>query len=214
MSLMDILAAAQGGGFFASIAQVSGTNESQAKAALSAICPAIASRLRDKAETDAEAFEALLDLLEDGGNSSDLDDPAAITGAEAVADGEAVLKDLYGSDGAAQAAMKSLAPGLPAPVLAPLSAIGATSVLAALAKTYSAPQTLSSGTASAGGGILGTILSAVVAGLVKGAARQMAPKHRRRRSYGSYYSPRRRTRRRRTATPSLNDVFGSILGRR
>jgi hypothetical protein len=215
MSLMDMLAAAQGGRYFASVAEACGMHAVEAEQALSRIAPAIAEKLHDKAAEDADAFENLLELLEDGGNSSDLDDPQAITGAEAVSDGEAVLKDIYGSDAAARTAMKALAPGVADASLVKLSAIGATSVLASLARSYSAPLPLAGATGSAGGGLLGTIISAVVEGAMKGAARQLAPKRRRRRRYSSYWgAPRRRTRRRRPRQPSLNDIFGSILGRR
>jgi hypothetical protein len=212
MSLISILSSAQGGHFFANAGKASGVDPGIAERALVHMCPAIASRLRDKAEADRDAFENLLDLLEDGGNSADLDDSSAMTNAEAISDGKAVLRDLYGSD---KASLQTLAPGVEGQAFDKLSAIAATSVLASLAKTYAAPQTLAGNTGGAsGGGILGAILSAVVEGAVKGAVRQFAPKRRRRRSYGSYYAPKRRTRRKRASTPSLNDIFGSILGRR
>jgi hypothetical protein len=212
MSLISILSSAQGGHFFANAGKAAGVDPGIAERALVHMCPDIAARLRDKAEADHDAFENLLDLLEDGGNSADLDDASAMTNAEAVADGKAVLKDLYGAD---ISALQQLAPGVEGPAFEKLSAIGATSVLASLAKTYAAPQALAgdSGGASSGG-LFGAILSAVVAGAVQGAVRQLAPKRRRRRSYGSYYAPKRRTRRKRARTPSLNDIFGSILGRR
>jgi hypothetical protein len=98
-----------------------------------------------------------------------------------------------------------------------VSAIGATSVLAALAKTYSAPATLVDApqAASGSGGLMGTIFSAVVAGVVQGVVKQLAPKRRRRRSYSGYFGTRRKpVRRRRARTPSLNDIFGQILGNR
>jgi hypothetical protein len=44
--------------------------------------------------------------------------------------------------------------------------------------------------------------------------KQLAPKRRRRRSYSSYFGTRRKPVRRRTRTPSLNDIFGQILGNR
>jgi hypothetical protein len=212
MGLIDMLASAQGGLYFASVAAACGVEEGTARSALGKIAPEIASKLRDKAEADPDSFENLLDLLEDGENSSDLDDPDAITGAEAIADGKAVLKDLFGNN---LSPLKSMTPGVDGAAFDKLSAIGATSVLASLAKNYSAPQTLAGDTGSSGGGLLGTILSAVVEGAMKGAARQLAPKRRRRRSYGSYWgAPRKRTKRRRARQPSLNDIFGSILGRR
>jgi hypothetical protein len=217
MSLMTILAAAQNGNYFANVAKACGLGAGEAKSALSSICPAIAERLRAKAESDHDSFEALLDLLDDGGGSSDLDDAEAVTGAEAISDGNAVLKDIYGSSAAALAEMKKLAPSLDGAPLQNVSAIGATSVLAALAKTYSAPATLVDApqAASGSGGLMGTIFSAVVAGVVQGVVKQLAPKRRRRRSYSGYFGTRRKpVRRRRARTPSLNDIFGQILGNR
>jgi hypothetical protein len=213
MSLMTILGAAQDGNYFATVAKACNVSTGDAKSALSSICPAIAEQLRSKAESDHDAFEALLDLLDEGGDSSDLDDAEAVTGAEAISDGNAVLDDIYGAS--ANAEMKKLAPALDGAALQKISAIGATSVLAALAKTYSAPATLAAAPEEKSPGIFGAILSAVVAGVVQGAVKQLAPKRRRRRSYSSYFGTRRKpVRKRRAKTPSLNDIFGQILGNR
>ena len=65
-----------------------------------------------------------------------------LTNSEAIADGKAVLDDLYGSPSAALAEMKRLAPGLSDAQYENISAIAATSVLAVLAKSYSTPATL------------------------------------------------------------------------
>jgi hypothetical protein len=217
MSLMEILGSAQNGNYFSNVAKACGLNVGDATSSLNAICPAIAEQLRGKAESDHDSFEALLDLLDEGGDSSDLDDAEAMTGAEAISDGNAVLKDIYGSPAAAITAMNALAPAIDVTALQKISPIGATSVLAALAKTYSAPATLADAPpgSNGGGGLLGTIISAVVAGAMQGVAKQLAPKRRRRRSYSSYFGTRRKpVRRRRAKTPSLNDIFGQILGNR
>ncbi len=216
MSLMGLFDAAQGGAYFANVAKACAVDAATARSALNAMAPAIAEELRSKAEKDHDAYEALLDLLDEGGDSSDLDSAEAVTGAEAAADGNAVLAEIYGSSSAALAEMKRLAPAVSAAALPKLSAIAATSVLAALAKTYAAPQSLAGAqpAASGGGGILSTILSAVVAGAVQSVVRQLAPKRRRRSSYSSYFGQRRKPVRRRKRTPSLNDIFGQILGNR
>lgn len=213
MTLMSILAESQGGNYFANVAKACGVTASEAKAALDRLCPAIAAQLKAKAASDHEAFESLLDLLDEGG---DLD---GLTDSEAIADGKAVLADLYGSSPAALAEMKRIAPGLEDSRYEAISAIGATSVLAVLAKNYAAPATLAAvpDGGTGGGGILGTIISAVVKGALQGVARQLAPRRRRRRSYSSYFGTRRRKttrRRRRARTPSLEDIFGQILGTR
>ncbi len=222
MALMDLLAAAQGGQFFTNAAQASGLADGVAEKAMRAIAPAIAERLHDKAKSDQDAFEKLVDLLDDDDGTFDLEDPASVMGAEAVADGEAILRDIYGGQAAARPILAKLAPGVDPTALEQLAAISATSVLAALTQSYRTPQTLvgapQAAASSGGGGLLGTILSAVVEGAMKSAARQLAPKkRRRRRSYASYWNaPRKRrtTRRKRAANPTLNDIFGAILGNR
>jgi hypothetical protein len=213
MTMMTILDAAQNGNYFANVAKACGLGAGEAKSSLEKLCPAIARQLKTKAQNDSEAFEALLDLLDEGSGSSDLDN---LTDSEAIADGKAVLVDLYGSPSAALAEMKRLAPGLDDTQYKKISAIGATSVLAVLATTASAPATLAavSDPAPQGGGLLATIISAVLKGIFQGLARQLAPRRRRRRSYSDYFGTRRRkTTRRRTRmrTPTLEDIFGQIL---
>jgi hypothetical protein len=216
MTLLSILAESQGGNYFASAAKSSNMSTGEATSCLERLCPAIAAQLKAKAQSDNNAFEALLDLLDEGVDGNDLD---ALTDAEAISDGNAVLKDLYGSPSAALAEMKQLVPALDNAQAEKISAIAATSVLAVLAKTYTGPLPLASasGAAPQSGGILGTIVSAVLKGALQGVARQLAPKRRRRQSYSSYFGTRRRKttrRRRRTRTPSLEDIFGQILGTR
>ncbi len=213
MSLMTMLASAQNGNYFENVAKACGVSPALAQSGLEKLCPAIARQLKAKAENDRQAFESLLDLLDEGGDGTDLDSADAMTGAEAISDGTAVLDDIYGSGSASLAAMKKLVPGLDDGQLQALSAIAATSVLAGLSKSYAAPQALASAPAESRG-LLGTIISAVVTGALQGMARQLAPKRRRRRSYASYFGRKRKvTRRRRTKTPSLNDIFGQILGK-
>jgi hypothetical protein len=215
MTMMTILDAAQNGNYFASVAKACGMTASEAKSNLEKLCPAIAGQLKSKSQNDSEALEALLDLLDEG-DSSDLDD---LTDSEAIADGKTVLEDIYGSPANALAEMKKLAPGLSDDSCEKISAVAATSVLAVLAKTYSPPATLAavSDPAPQSRGLLGTIISAILKGILQGLARQLAPRRRRRRSYSDYFGTRRRrtTRRMtRTRTPTLEDIFGQILGTR
>jgi len=213
MTLIDMLANAQGGAFFANVAAATGLSATETKSAFAAIGPAIAGKLKDKAEADAQAFEDLLDLLEDGGDA-ELDDRESMTGAEAVADGNAILTDIYGSRNAAIVDMRKLAGTVAEAPLEKLAALAATSVLAVLARNHATVQPLAA--ADAGGGLLGTIVSALVRGAVQGVMRQLAPRRRRRRSYTSYFGNRRRTtrRRRRSRSPSLEDIFADVLGAR
>jgi hypothetical protein len=213
MAIIDILSAAQSGRFFANAAASAGLDAASAESAISAFAPAIAAKLKDKAASDPEAFENLLDLLEDG-DGSDLNDADAITSNEAVSDGREILEDLYGSSHAAASAMGKLAPSLDTAAVAKLGAISATSVLAALAASNAQTLTADAAPAASGGGLMSVIVGALVEGLVKGATRQLAPKRRRRRRYSSYYGQRRpRTRRRRRGI-GIDDIFRDILGGR
>ncbi len=209
MTLMSILATSDNGNYFAGVAQACNMSTATAKATLERLCPAIATQLKSKMQSDNNVFEALLDLLDEGG---DLD---GLTDSEAIEDGKAVLDDLYGSSPAALAEMKRLAPGLSDAQYENISAIAATSVLAVLAKSYATPVTLagSTGEAPQGGGILATIIAALIKGLLQGARSQLAPRRRRRRSYTSYFGTRRKStrRKRRATTPTLEDIFGQIL---
>lgn len=214
MTMMTILDAAQNGSYFANVAKACGLSAGEAKSSLEKLCPAIARQLKSKSQNDSEALEALLDLLDEGGGSSDLDD---LTDSEAIADGKAVLEDIYGSPFVALAEMKRLVPGLDDAQCEKISAIAATSVLAVLAKTNSVPATLAavSDPAPQSGGLLATIISAVFKGILQGLAHQLAPRRRRRRSYSDYFGTRRRkTTRRKRRTVSLDDIFGQILGTR
>jgi hypothetical protein len=210
MTLMSILATSDNGNYFSNVAQTCSMSAGEVKSALERLCPAIAAKLKEKMRSDNNAFEALLDLLDEG------DDLNGLTDSEAIADGKSVLDDLYGSTPAALAKMKKLTPELSEAQSENISAIAATSVLAVLAKSYATPATLSGSTAGApqSGGILATIIAALIKGLLQGARSQLAPKRRRRRSYTSYFGTRRKTtrRKRRARTPTLEDIFGQILG--
>lgn len=212
MSLMSILAASGNGNYFDRVAHACDMSVGEAKSVLGRLCPAIAAQLKAKAQSDNDSFEALLDLLEEG------DDLNGLTDGGAIADGKAVLDDLYGSKPAALAEMKKLAPGLSDAQYENISAIAATSVLAVLAKSYATPATpatlaSSTGEVPQGGGILSTIIYAILKGLLQGARSQFAPRRRRRRSYTSYFGTRRKTtrRKRRAKTSTLEDIFGQIL---
>jgi hypothetical protein len=209
MALMDILAAAQGGAFLANVGRAAGLDETTSRAAIGALGPAIAEKLRRRAE-DAEALDALLDLLEDGDGDAFLDDPELIDDAEVTSDGKAVLKDIYGSLAAALDAGAGLT-GLSMVQVQKLMPIAAASVLAALARANGRAQPLAGDSGGGSGGLLGSIVSAVIEGAVKGAAQSLAPKRRRRR-YAGYSTYRRKKRTtRRTRRPSLESIFREIL---
>ena len=210
MTMMSILSKTENGDYFGRVGLACNMSAATAEASLARLCPAIALRLKEKSANDNNAFEALLDLLDEG------DDFTGLMDAEAIADGQAVLADLYGSTPAALAEMKKLAPGLSDAQCKNISAIAATSVLAVLAKSYTAPATLAGSTDEApqGGGLMATIMAALIAGLLQALRSKFAPRRRRRRNYTSYFGTKRRKttrRKRRAKTPTLEDIFGQIL---
>lgn len=217
MALMEIFANAQGGAFFAAVGDSTGLDATATRNALGSIAPAIAAQLKAKSADDPSTFNALLDLLEDGTDGSIIDSLDQIAGPEAISDGNTVLENIYGSRDRAIRTMRELAPEVPETSLAKLSAIGATAVLGALAKSSAsaAPIALTGTQPLVGtsGGILGTIVSGVVRGAMQSITRQLMPR-RRRRSATSYFGRknRRTTTKQRAKQPSLEDVFGEILG--
>ena len=66
MTLMSILAASDQGKYFDRVAQVCTMSTAEAEAVLARLCPAIAARLKSKMHSDNNAFEALLELLDEG----------------------------------------------------------------------------------------------------------------------------------------------------
>lgn len=214
MALMDILEQAQGGGFLAAAGQAAGLDAGEAKVVMHALAPAIADALRERAGQDEEAFDRLLDLLEDGGDDV-LSVPGALAKADALSDGKAVLKDIYGTEAKALKSGQALVADVPAAKLRKLMPIAAAAVLAALVRgRRNAPMTLAgaqTAVGDSGGGLLGTIVSAVVQGVVEGATRSLKRKTTRRRSTTTT-KRRKKTTRRRTTRPSLESIFGELLG--
>lgn len=216
MSIISILDAAEGGRFFANAAKACGIDEAVARAASEKFAPVIAQRLKDKATADPEAFEQLLDLIEEG-DASELQHDGALTDADAQQDGAAIIAELYGSGAEANAVFKGLAGPIDKAAASTLAAINATAVLAALSAA-NAPTTAADASQQAdasggtGQGFFAVLIGALLKGLLQGASRQLAPKRRRRR-YSSYYG-RRTTKRRRKRSVGLEDVFKEILSNR
>ncbi len=213
MAIADILSAAQGGLYYANVARAAGISETEARAAIAAYVPQIGAKLKNRAADNPVAFDALLDLLEEGGDNSNLDDVEAMTGAEALRDGTAVLEDLYGSPAKARKTLGATDEGK-----AKAAAISAVAVLAVLSAgnaqklTGVAAHAADTGK-SAGKGIIAIIIAALLKGLLQGARQRLAPKRRRRRY--TYSTRRRTTTRRRARKPGLEDIFKDILiGRR
>lgn len=225
MSLMTMLEQAQGGSLFANVARSLDLDEAQTGKAMRQLCPAIAARLREKAQADDSLFQTLLDIVEDNGQGSPLDDPEMLASTEAISDGNAILDDIYGSRNAAMVALRAVDPTIPERELSKLAPISATAVVAALAAA-NRPLALSAAAAparasSAGEGFISAFISAIVAGIVAALTKKLRTPTRRRSTTGYARTRSRRkttpaksrtTTRRRTNTASVEDLFRDILG--
>lgn len=225
MSLMNMLDQAQVRGLYAIVATSVDLDAEQTRKAMTRLCPAIAERLHARAAQDEEVFQSLLDLIADNGAGNPLEDAEALTGAEAVSDGNAILDDVFGSRSAAMAALRSADPGLPERELAKLAPISATAVVAALAQANKplalAAEPLPAAGAASGQGFFGALVAAIVAGIVSALTRKLsaATRRRSRTTYSRTRTQRQTTTnrsrapaRRRTASASVEDVFKDILG--
>jgi len=214
MALIDQLANAQDGQFFANAGKAAGLSPEQARSTMEKICPAIALALREHVE-QPERLDVLLDYLEDGDAQASLDDPAFANDPETVKDGAAILSDLYGSKAKALKQLQDVAPATDKTSLNMLAVIAASSALAVMARGQRQSLGLvgaQPAVGASGGGLLGTIVSAVLEGAIKGAVRELTPRpKRRRRTYRSYRRRTTRTRRRRTNQTSLDSLFREIL---
>lgn len=219
MSVMTVLEQAQGGRLLATVAASLDIDEAQTRKAMAKLCPAIAARLQDKAKADEALFQCLIDLIADNAEASPLAASDGLTSAEAIADGNAILSDVYGSRNAAMVALRETDPSLPERELSKLAPISATAVVAALAEA-NRPMALAGGAKAAaargaGEGFIAALISAIVAGIVSALTRSLRSGTRRRRTPARYSQSRRRTsttRRRRTSTASVEAVFRDILG--
>jgi hypothetical protein len=233
MSLMTMLTSAQGGQLFANVARSLDLDEAETAKAMGKLCPAIAKQLKTAAKDDEDLFESLLDLIADGAQGSPLEDPEAITGPEGLADGKAILNDIYGSRNAALVALRKTSADIPERELAKLAPISATVVVAALAHANrpatSEAMGLTGAQQAAGGsegGLVGTLINAVIQGAVTGIMRELTSATRR--STTSYTRSRTKkktttasrarkkkttaTRKRSTGGISIEDIFRDLLG--
>ncbi len=215
MAILELLETAEGGKFFANAAAACGLDEATVRKVSARVAPAIAQRIKDKSAEDPEAFENLLDMLEEDGDV-DMQVEGSLTDFDAQKDGAEILNDLYGSAAETNAVFKGLGGPIDKAALSTLTSINAAAVLAALASLNASK--LSDGAAQAtdtsgGGGFMSVLIAAILKAFMQSAQRQLAPKRRRRR-YTSYFGRRAPVRRRRKRSVGLDDVFKEILGGR
>ncbi|MCA3573514.1 MAG: DUF937 domain-containing protein [Aestuariivirga sp.] len=224
MSLMTLLEQAQGGRLYSAVAQSLDLDDAETRKAMRKLCPAIADRLHEKAARDEELFQTLIDLIEGGAGASPLDTPETLTGAEAIADGNAILDDIYGSRNEAMVALRQVDETIPERELSNLAPIAATAVVAALAQA-NRPMALAAAqpaaAAQAGQGFFGALVAAIIAGIVSALTKQLKPRTTRRRTSYARTRNQRKTTSRSRSTPtrrkaasqvSVEDLFRDILG--
>jgi hypothetical protein len=225
MGIMSTLDEAQGGQLYRKLGEIAGVSPSDARRAIEAFCPAIAARLKTRAE-DSDAFEHLLALLDD--NDGDLLASGDLACRDTAEDGEAVLEQAYGSLDASREEATATARALRIDRSASeqLQPIAAALVLAMLSRRYdreasegSAPEAgdQEQGPEEASGrktGIFHILLAAIGGAILRRLVNSLRPRRRRRSGYAaSRYGSRRagRSRRRRRREPGLEDLFRELL---
>ena len=168
MSLMAVFDDHAGNAMLADVATVAGSDAATVRIGLDQLCPAIAERLQEQLQDDPELADDLADLLEDNVSQS-------VAGEDAIVDGKAMLAALFGTQKEAKAQLAAAAPDLPKKVVEKLAPIAAVTVIAAVAQqtrpvALTGVQTAASST---GGGIMGTLINAIIASAIKGVIRQL-----------------------------------------
>ena len=175
MSLTGMLDAGNGGEAIAVAAQAARVDVATARRAIDALCPAIADQLRAKAKDNPRLAGDLASLLEDNAK-------LGIAGSEAIIDGGAMLRKLYGSQLAAKTALGPVVDDVPGTALGKLAAISAVAVIAAVNQQNAAMPLTGAQTAAdsgGGGGILDAIIGALIAGAIQGAVKHLKTRRRR-----------------------------------
>ena len=231
--LLDRISAANNGAQLTALASAAGLQPEHLAALLRKQVPEVALRIHARAAEDEAELDAIFDILEDGEAARYLSDPRYLTSRAAVEDGEDILAHLYGSLDKARAAIRDedIPEGVSRQQAERLFTYAATLAVAAMSERYQREVAPALGlmgggvTAASGasGGLLATIINALVQGLLRGLRNALLPRRRRRysRRYRRYsrsyrrrgYSRRRsyRRRRRRRRRSTLERVLGDLL---
>lgn len=156
MNIMDIILQAQGGGAARQLGQNFGLDQTQTQSAIGALLPALAGAVNQNARQSG-GMESLLGALAKGHHQRYLDEPATLSRAETVADGNGILGHLLGSKEVSRkvAANASAQTGIGADILKKMLPVVAGMMMAGLSK-QAAPAREQAG---AGGGLLGAAAS-------------------------------------------------------
>ena len=152
MNLMDLILNEKNGAAVSQLASQFGLNENQATSAVQNLIPALAGGLQRNISQGG--LDDLLGALSDGQHERYVEDPAALSSASAVEDGNGILGHILGSKDvsrqvAAQAASRT---GISESVLKQMLPVVASLAMGALSR-----QTASASLPSRGSGILGML---------------------------------------------------------
>lgn len=214
--LVDIVLMAHDGKTAAILALAGGYPADAAEKALRTQVREIGHQMARKAQ-DPEELELILDVIEAGEHDDYLNNPDALLSREAIQEGEEILAHVYGSLGRARTVARGLRRphGINEDKMERLMSLAATLCVAGLVRRGR------QGFMSADlGDTTQVFWKEMINAIIKGIT-YVPPKRRRRRNRatvaGSYSTSskrkRQRARSRRTAPPSLADVFGELLKR-
>lgn len=149
--LLEMLMNASGGGAAQQVGQKFGLSPQQTSGALEQLVPALMAGLQRNTSQQG-GMDALLGALTKGNHSRYLDRPDALTQADTVSDGNAILGHILGSKDVSRAVANraSEQTGIGADILKQMLPVVATMVMGGLAKQQSSGNAASA-TAGAGG---------------------------------------------------------------
>lgn len=154
MSILDIITAAQGGAAVRNVGSQVGLGEAETASALSALVPALAAGFQRNLQTP-DGLAGLVSALSTGNHQRYIDDPAALTGAAAIDDGNGILGHVLGSkEVSRQVASRAAAQaGISPDVMKRLLPLVATLMMGAFSRQKSSGG-LSSLPGTGGGGLM------------------------------------------------------------
>ena len=135
MNILDVIMNAQGGDAVRQAGARVGLGEAETATALSALVPALAAGFQRNAQTP-DGLSGLLGALAGGNHQQYIDDPTALTGPEALTDGNGILGHVFGSKDVSRAVADrtSAQTGISPDVLKQLLPIAASLMMGAFAR--------------------------------------------------------------------------------
>lgn len=158
MNLLNTIMEANKGGAVQALARNFNLDETQARGAVGALLPALAKGMQKNAASP-QGIQGLIGALTKGDHSRYLDNPAKLTSAETVADGNGILGHLLGSKEVSRqvAAQASAQTGVDTNVLKKMLPMVAAMAMGSVAKETDHGKKLASEMAG-GGSLLGKFL--------------------------------------------------------